>query len=68
MEAGDGGGGGQLSNPAEAAAVLAHVLALLRAGVGPASIAVISPYAAQVLVLTLTLTPTLTLTLTLTLA
>ena len=48
--------------------MLAHVLALLRAGVGPASIAVISPYAAQVLVLTLTLTPTLTLTLTLTLA
>jgi len=28
--------------------VVAHVVALLRAGVAPASIAVISPYAAQV--------------------
>jgi len=39
---------GALSNAAEAGATVAHVVALLQAGVSADDVAIISPYAAQV--------------------
>jgi superfamily I DNA and/or RNA helicase len=42
---------GDIYNAAEAAAVVSHVRTLLRAGVAPSSVAVLSPYTAQVALL-----------------
>ena len=39
---------GQIRNPTEASAAVAHAISLLRAGVPPWGVAIISPYAAQV--------------------
>lgn len=42
------GEAGDVSNPQEAAAAIAHALALLRSGLPPAAVALLSPYRSQV--------------------